>query len=77
MTYLYETIPSQPGEEVRRFEIKQSIHDEALTHHPETGEPVRRVILGGWGLPSLKSGRAGGSSPAHSSGCGCGPHGCC
>jgi predicted nucleic acid-binding Zn ribbon protein len=71
MTYLYETIPANPGEEVRRYEIKQSIHDEALTHHPETGEAIRRVILGGWGLPSLKS---GGSS---SSGCGCGPEGCC
>lgn len=27
-----------------RFEIHQSIHDEPLSRHPETGEPVRRVI---------------------------------
>ena len=74
MTYLYETIPSKPGEEVRRYEIKQSIHDEALTQHPETGEPIRRVILGGWGLPSLKSGK---SSSSSNTGCGCGPGGCC
>jgi predicted nucleic acid-binding Zn ribbon protein len=73
MTYLYETIPAQAGDEVRRYEIKQSIHDEALTHHPETGEPIRRVILGGWGLPSLKSGGSSSSKP----GCGCGPTGCC
>jgi predicted nucleic acid-binding Zn ribbon protein len=75
MTYLYETIPAQPGDEVRRYEIKQSIHDQALTHHPETGEPIRRVIIGGWGLPSLKSG--GASSSNSNSSCGCGPGGCC
>jgi predicted nucleic acid-binding Zn ribbon protein len=74
MTYLYETIPAKPGDEIRRYEIKQSIHDEALTHHPETGEPIRRVIIGGWGLPSLKSGS---SSSSSNQGCGCGPGGCC
>jgi len=26
------------------FEVEQSIHDDPLTHHPETGEPVKRVI---------------------------------
>ncbi len=73
MTYLYETIPTKSGEEVRRYEIQQSIHDEALTRHPETGEPIRRVILGGWGLPGLKSG----GSTSRDSGCGCGPGECC
>ena len=24
--------------------MEQSIHDDPLTHHPETGEPVKRVI---------------------------------
>lgn len=72
MTYLYETIPTNPGEETRRYEITQSIHDDALTQHPETGEPIRRVILGGWGIPSIKSGKSSSGSS-----CGCGPSGCC
>lgn len=55
MTYLYETIPSHESEEVKRYEIQQSMHDLALTVHPETGEPIRRVILGGWGLITGKS----------------------
>jgi hypothetical protein len=37
----------------------------------ESGEPIRRVILGGFGV--LKSGD---SEPA-SGGCGCAPGGCC
>jgi predicted nucleic acid-binding Zn ribbon protein len=73
MTYLYETIPSESGEEVRRYEIDQGIHDDALTRHPETGESIRRVILGGWGLPGLKFGSSSSSPPD----CGCGPEGCC
>jgi predicted nucleic acid-binding Zn ribbon protein len=73
MTYLYETIPAREGDEVKRYEIKQSIHDDALTTHPETGEPIRRVILGGWGLITGKS-ASGGSTGG---GCGCGPSGCC
>jgi len=55
MTYLYETIPASEDEEPSRFEIKQSIHEDALTHHPETGQPIRRVILGGWGLVSTST----------------------
>ena len=27
------------------FEVHQSIHDPPLTHHPETGEPVERVLF--------------------------------
>jgi predicted nucleic acid-binding Zn ribbon protein len=38
--YVYETITT--GE---RFECHQSMKDDALTTHPDTGEPVRRVIL--------------------------------
>ncbi|WP_216324040.1 FmdB family zinc ribbon protein [Deinococcus aestuarii] len=37
-TYVYKNI--ETGE---TFEIKQSIRDEALSTHPETGAPVRRV----------------------------------
>jgi len=42
--YVYETIRTdgQPGE---RFELRQSIHDKALKVHPDTGEPVKRVIM--------------------------------
>ncbi|MEF2280327.1 FmdB family transcriptional regulator [Deinococcus sp. YIM 134068] len=37
-TYVYKN--TDTGE---TFEIKQSIRDEALTTHPETGAPIRRV----------------------------------
>lgn len=42
-TYVYEVI-GEDGQPQSRFEIVQSIHDEPLTHHPETGEPVERII---------------------------------
>jgi len=67
-TYVYETITETESPEC--FEIKQSIHDAALTHHPENGKPVRRVIVAGNLL--TKSG-----SPSSSGSCGCGPSGCC
>lgn len=43
-TYVYEVIrdDGQPGD---RFEVEQRMMDDPLTVHPETGEPVRRVIL--------------------------------
>lgn len=70
-TYLYETIPANECDEPKHFEIKQSMTENALTHHPETGEPIRRVILGGYGIV-----QKGGSSSSSSS-CGCGTSGCC
>jgi len=73
MTYLYETITAREGDKVKQFEIKQSANDAPLTTHPETGEPIRRVILGGWGLVTSKPSGGGASS----GGCGCGPSGCC
>jgi hypothetical protein len=42
-----------------------------LTSHPETGEPIRRVVLGGFGLLSGSSADRGSSG-----GCCSGP-GCC
>lgn len=71
MTYLYETIPQQEGDPVEQFEIQQSMSDLPLTQHPETGVPVRRVILGGWGLMTGK-----GASTPQSTGCTPGS-GCC
>ena len=49
MTYVYETIPKKKGQKPKRFEIEQSMKDDPLTKHPETGEPVKRVISGGSG----------------------------
>lgn len=46
-TYVYETIPQKKGQKPRRFEIEQKMTDPALTEDPKTGEPVRRVIIGG------------------------------
>jgi predicted nucleic acid-binding Zn ribbon protein len=48
-TYTYETIPAKKGQKPRRFEYVQKMSDPALTHDPESGLPVRRVITGGSG----------------------------
>lgn len=73
-TYTYETIPQEPGEQPVRFEIRQSMRDEPLKVHPETGVPVRRVITGGLGFIGGSKGAsvAGGGGHQHSPGCGCG-----
>lgn len=77
MIYLYETVPGTEGVDAKRFEIKQSIHDAPLTHHPETGQPIRRVIVGGIGYIGGKSTTTSSSSPrASHGGCGCGHGGC-
>jgi predicted nucleic acid-binding Zn ribbon protein len=49
-TYVYETIPTDPGVEPRRFEVFQRMADGALTRDPETGEAVRQIITGGNGI---------------------------
>ena len=54
-TYIYETVPKKAGTKPKRFEVKQSMKEAALTQHPETGEPVRRVIAGGYGFIAQKS----------------------
>ncbi len=41
--YVYEVI-TDDGEEGQIFEVMQKMSDDALTHHPTTGQPVRRVI---------------------------------
>ncbi len=48
-TYVYETIPKNPKDKPRRFEVQQKMSDPALTKDPETGLPVRRIIVGGSG----------------------------
>ena len=67
-TYIYETIPSGENEKPEVFEMQQSMNDEPLTKHPETGVPVRRVIVGGYGPLTKKSG----DEPED-----CGPGCCC
>lgn len=49
-TYVYETIPQKKGQKPRQFEVEQKMSEPALTHDPKTGEPVKRVIIGGSGL---------------------------
>jgi predicted nucleic acid-binding Zn ribbon protein len=73
-TYTYETIPASPDEPVQTCELRQSMRDAAFTHHPDTGEPIRRVITGGLGI--MTSGKSGSSAPSGghrcaSGGCGC------
>ncbi|MDR2982768.1 MAG: hypothetical protein LBV12_11035 [Puniceicoccales bacterium] len=41
--YVYQII-NPDGTEGEVFEIEQSLSDEALTTHPVTGQPVRRVF---------------------------------
>ena len=74
-TYIYETIPRQDGETPRRFEVVQSMKDAPLSRHPDTGEPVRRVISGGYGIMSKPAPSAMAATPA-ASGCapGCACH---
>ncbi|MEL7267472.1 MAG: zinc ribbon domain-containing protein [Planctomycetota bacterium] len=67
-TYVYETIPKSKKEKPRQFEVFQRMTDDALAEHPETGEPVRRVISGGMHLPTVS--KSGGC--CDSGGCGCG-----
>jgi predicted nucleic acid-binding Zn ribbon protein len=54
-TYVYETVPKAPEAQPRRFEVRQSMHDAPLKKHPETGEPVRRIIAGGYGIIAQKA----------------------
>lgn len=71
-TYVYETIPQKEGEQPEYFEIEQGMQDAPLTKHPESGRPIRRVVLGGYGVLSS----APKESEADEGGC-CGGTGCC
>ena len=73
-TYVYETIPGKSDEKPRYFEFKQSMSDAPYAKHPETGEAVRRVVLGGFGVLSSKptsKPTSGSSDSSCGSGCGC------
>jgi predicted nucleic acid-binding Zn ribbon protein len=69
-TYVYETIPADTSSEPSVFEFQQRMTDKPLTQHPETGEPVRRIISGGLGI--MQKGKVTTSAPSScGSGCGC------
>jgi predicted nucleic acid-binding Zn ribbon protein len=77
-TYVYETIPQNRDETPQQFEVVQSMKDAPLLKHPETGQPVRRVVLGGYGLmntrgksPSPVAAPASKSATACGAGCAC------
>ncbi|MBL58833.1 MAG: hypothetical protein CMO75_04100 [Verrucomicrobiales bacterium] len=69
-TYIYETIPSSSSEKPNRFEFRQGMKDAPLVVHPETGQPVRRVISGGISVLPKKG------SPSSDSSC-CSSGTCC
>lgn len=54
-TYVYETIPQSESEEPTQFEVLQKISDKPLTEHPDTGQPVQRIISAGLAILSKKS----------------------
>jgi len=68
-TYIYETMPNTDAEVGEYFEISQPKNDEPLAHHPETGKPIRRVIVAGNILSK--------PDDSDSGDCCCGPAGCC
>lgn len=70
-TYVYETIPRASDAEPRRFEVVQSMKDAPLTRHPDTGEPVRRVISGGFGLMAKAGPKSPPAPAACAAGCAC------
>jgi len=77
--YVYETMSDEAGFQPRRFEVKQSMNDRPLTHDPESGLPVKRLISGGFlmlkgeeAVAGCESGACEMPKPSHSCGTGCG-----
>ncbi len=75
--YEYETIPEKKNAKPRRYEIQQRMSEKPLTHHPETGEKLRRVYTG-FAVGTSSSQSMGGLAPAPMGGGGscCGTGGC-
>lgn len=48
-TYVYETLSGK-----KTFEVSHPMAQKPLSHHPETKEPIRRIISGGF---SVKRGK--------------------
>ena len=53
-TYVYRVIAA-PGQQGETFEVFQSMHDEPLKCHPQTGQPVERVPV----APIIGRGKVG------------------
>lgn len=70
-TYTYETIPAYPFTDSRRFEVRQTMDEPALTKDPETGERCRRVISGGLAAVSRSKSAVDGDACGPDN-CGCG-----
>jgi predicted nucleic acid-binding Zn ribbon protein len=72
-TYLYETIPADPADTPRRFEVFQKMNDEPLRKDPDSGLPVRKIITGGIGLsiPGLKRSTVVDKKSPAATACGC------
>jgi len=75
-TYVYETVAA--GKKAKRYEIRHGINEPALSRHPETGEPIRRVVSTGGGIISKGGSRAPAprapQSGGHCCGASCGCH---
>ena len=55
-THIYETIPESCCAEPKHYEIEQNENDPPLTKHPQTGETIQRVVLGGQVLVKQEEG---------------------
>ena len=59
-TYIYQVITEDDDDSGAIFEVMQPMSEAALTKHPETGEPVRRIpavpnLPGTWSDAATKS----------------------
>ena len=76
-TYTYQTIPAK-GRKAKTYEIEQRMSEAALSVHPQTGEPIQRIITADRGVIASKSAPSCGSDcgiPGSGGGCcggGCG-----
>ena len=66
--YTYESLVNKG----LRFEIKQSIHDTPMEHHPESGEPIKKIITAAAiRLPGLKRSSVVNKLSPAATACGC------
>ena len=57
--YVYRIVrPASDARPEETFELRQSINDPPLTAHPQTGEPVERVLM----PPAIASNKLGNAS---------------
>ncbi|MBF0279660.1 MAG: hypothetical protein HQM13_17820 [SAR324 cluster bacterium] len=67
--YDYESLSNKGS----RFELHQSIHDDPLTRHPESGEPIKKIIAAGSAIriPGLKRSTVVNKLSPAATACGC------